>query len=74
MIQVMFNIGATFVFSVLTFYTLYRYILQRNEFFEKLTRIHLDFQVFYFIYTLTVIYAGSIIAREVNSVSKCFNQ
>lgn len=62
----MFNIGATFVFSVLTFYTLYRYILHQTEFFERLTRIHFDYQIFYAIYIYMVIYAGSIIAREVN--------
>lgn len=61
----MINIGATFVYSVLTFYTFYRYILQRNSYHERLTRQHFNYQIFYLIYTNMVIYAGSILAREV---------
>lgn len=70
----MFTIGATFVFSVFTFYTIYGYFLQQNEFFQQLSRIHLDYQIFYAIYTYMVIYAGSIIAREVDPLSPCVLQ
>lgn len=60
------SIGATFVFSIFTFYTLYRYILQQNDFYAHFTKLHLTYQFFYMIYTNMVVYAGSLIGREVN--------
>lgn len=65
----MFDIGATFIFTVLTCYTLYRYIVQRNALFEQLAYLHINFQVFYTFYAIAVIYAGDLIAREVNSLA-----
>lgn len=62
----MFNIGATFIFSILTFYTFYRYILEQNDFFQQVTFVHFYWQIFYLVYAFMVIYAGSVIASKVN--------
>lgn len=60
------NIGATFVFTILTFYTFCYFLLQQKPLYEQLTLVHFNYQVFYLIYTYMVIYSGSMIAREVN--------
>lgn len=73
----MFNIAATFVYSVLTCYTLYRYFLEQNEFFRQLASVHLHWQLFYVIYALAVIYAGNAVASKVyriySYVKQCKN-
>lgn len=61
----MINIGTAFVFSVLTFYSMYQYILQQNELFGHIAYVHINYQIFYMTCTTLVIYAGSLIAREV---------
>lgn len=64
----MFNIGATFIFSVISFYTFYRYILEQNEFFEQVTVVHFYWQIFYLIYAYMIIYAGSVVNEKVNEL------
>lgn len=61
----MFNIGNTFIFSVLTLYTFYRYILQQNELYRDLSYSHFHWQIFYFFYAFILIYAGSTVTSKV---------
>lgn len=62
----MFSIASTFLFTVLTHYSFYRYILHQDTFFQKLTRLHVHSEVFFSFYAYVVIYTGSLIARQVN--------
>lgn len=64
----MVNTANTFVFSVFTFYTFYRYILQQNEFFEKLLWTHLRWELFYLFPTLIFIYTTDLVATEASIV------
>lgn len=57
--------GNSFLFCVLTLYTFYRHILQPNEYIEQVSTIHFMWIMFYMTMILTVIYYGSLIAREV---------
>lgn len=61
----MFNVAVTFVFSVLSFYTFYRFIVDPNEFFKQVALIHFFWQSFYLIYVFMVIYVGSVIKSKV---------
>lgn len=63
----MTSIGSSFMFTILTNYSFYRYIIHRNAFFEKMTRIHFHLQIFFSFYAYVVIYSGSLVAREVNA-------
>lgn len=69
----MVNTAATFLFTILTLYTFYRYILHQDEFFKDLSLLHLKWQLFYLSVTLTVIYTANQVAREVN-VGSLFNE
>lgn len=69
----MVNTANTFVFSVFTFYTLYRYILQQNEMFEKLLWTHLRWELFYFVPTLIFIYTADLVATEASIVVQIFH-
>lgn len=57
--------GAIFVLSIFTCYTFYRYIIHPDQLSGRLTEIHIHFQIYYGLYIFLVIYAGSLIAREV---------
>lgn len=59
--------ASTFIFSVLTFYTFYRYIVQQHESFKDLLWMHLQWQLFYLIFTLLVIYTANQVTSEVNN-------
>lgn len=62
----MVNAAATFVYSVLTFYTFYRYILQKDEVFGQLLWEQVKWEIFYLCSTLMVIYTTYIVSSEVN--------
>lgn len=64
--QAMYNIGQSFIFSVLSFYTFYRYLIEPNEFFKQVALVHFYWQLFYLIYAYMVIYAGSVVTSKVN--------
>lgn len=65
-LQIMTCIGIAFVFSVLTFFSFYRYILQQNEFFRESSFVHLERCVFFGSFMLMVVFSGSLIGHEVN--------
>lgn len=62
----MVNIGAGFVFSILTFYSLYQYLLRQNEFYGQKLYFHISYQIFYSIYACMVFYTGGLIAADVS--------
>lgn len=62
----MFNVGFTFIFSVLCLYTFYRYYFEQNDTLKQLSYVHLDWQIFYLFYTFMLINAGSKIASNVS--------
>lgn len=68
--QAMYNIGQSFIFSVLSFYTFYRYLIEPNEFFKQVALVHFYWQLFYLIYTNMVIYVGSVVTSKVNIRTK----
>lgn len=61
----MVNAAITFIFSVLTFYTFYRYILEQNGFFKEVSFVHFIWQMFYLIGILKVIYSANQVTNEV---------
>lgn len=63
------NAAATFVFSVLTFNTIYRYILQPNEHLRDLLYVQLKWESFYLFTTLMVIHICDLVTSEVSIVS-----
>lgn len=65
--QAMLSVAVTFVFSVLSFYTFYRYIIDPTEFFKQMALIHFFWQSFYLIYAFMIIYAGSVIKSKVSN-------
>lgn len=62
----MVNIGATFVLSILTWYTLYRYFLHPNAFYTDLLIVHFSILSFFSVFTTVVIYIGSLVRSKVN--------
>lgn len=61
----MANTAITFVFSVLTFYSFYRYTFQQNDFFKELSWMHLQWEIIFLASTLTAIYAANRVSNEV---------
>lgn len=64
--QVMVNIGAGFVFTILTIYSLYQYLRRKNEFYGQKVYIHISYQIFYTNYAYMVFYTGGLIAGDVS--------
>lgn len=62
----MFNAASVFIFSVLTLYTFYRYILQQNEFFKQTSITHFIWQTYYLSHTLMVIHSSNRVTNEVH--------
>lgn len=63
----MYYIGAAFVISVFTYYTLYRYIFQASEISHEMVSIQMKWQIYYLTYTVLVIWISSMVKREVSS-------
>lgn len=63
----MYYIGAAFVISVFTYYTLYRYIFQKTELSHDMVSIQVKWQIYYLTYTVLVIWVSSLVKREVSS-------
>lgn len=61
----MVHTAATFVQSVLTFYSFYRYILQRDDFFKEILLTYFQWQLYYLALTITVIYTANLLTKEV---------
>lgn len=66
-------LGSTFIFAVLTAYTLYRYFITQNDFLADLTLVHVNWNVFYSIFTTMIIYAGSIVKWKVKNILEQLN-
>lgn len=60
--------AASFIFSVLTFYTFYRFAVQKDKFFNDLLWLHLQWCTLYLASTLLVIYMANQVKREVNNL------
>lgn len=63
----MVNAGVTLVYSVLTFYTFYRYIVQQNDIFEDLSLVHFQWELLFVSSLLTSIYIADQVSSEVSS-------
>lgn len=62
----MITIANTFVFTVLTFYTLYRYLVQQNETFQEVSQIHFQWQTVYLTSTMAVLFTTHLVTNEVS--------
>lgn len=62
----MFLTGDAFMLTVLTYYNLYRYIVQQNPLFQEYTLVHFQWQITYVIVTLIILSATHSIERQVN--------
>lgn len=60
----MYNVGAAFVISVFTYYTLYRYIFKTTEFSHEMISIQVKWQTFYLSYTFIVIWISNMVKNE----------
>lgn len=60
----------TFIFSVITLHTFYRYVIQRNEEFKDLSWLHFQWQFFYLISMLLIIYTANLVTREGKTTSQ----
>lgn len=69
----MLCIAMTFIYSILTFYSIYRYASNRNELFEKLTIAHLQMKPFYLMFVFMIAYAGNLVVSNVN-IDKYLNK
>lgn len=65
-IQMIVNAAYTFLFSILTLYTLYLYFIQRSDELEAIFFMHLTWYIFFSSSTLTVIYTANQVNSEVN--------
>lgn len=63
--QLMYNIGCSFVYCILTFLVFYRYLIQRYETFEELSLVHLSVLIFFMTYVMTIIYYGNAVTTKV---------
>lgn len=61
----MLHIANAFLFSVLTFYSLYRFFIQHDAAFEGLWMFFLESFLFYGVSTVAVINSASLMASEV---------
>lgn len=62
----MINTGASFIFSVLTFYSFFHYMIQQNDYFRDLSWKHVQWEVVILTTTITVISSASSMAYEVH--------
>lgn len=61
----MITIANTFIYTVLTYLTLYRYVVQQNESFQEVFQIHFQWQTVYLSSMLVVLYTTHSVASEV---------
>lgn len=62
----MFTTACTFIFSVLTCYTFYRFLIQQDTFLKDLSLLHFNWQIFFLTSTLMVIITANLVTSEVN--------
>lgn len=60
------NAAYTFVFSLLTLYAAWRYVIDQGDDVKEMLFIHVIWQLFFTISTLTIIYTASLVNSEVN--------
>lgn len=61
----MINTAETFVQSVFTFYTFYKFIHQQSKVYKISSLAYLQWEIFNVVYTLLVIYMSSVVTSEV---------
>lgn len=62
----MVNAAVTMMFSVLTFYSIYKYIFQQIDQFREASWVHLQWEFMYIASTLMGIYTASRVSSEVS--------
>lgn len=67
-IQIIVNAAIAVMFSVLTSYTFYRYVLQQNFDFEDISGEHFAYELLFITSTLASIYRSNRVSSEVNRV------
>lgn len=65
----MITVCNTFIFSVLTYYTVYRYVVQQNKSFQEVSQIHFQWQTVYLSSTMIVLYTTHSVKNEVSIIS-----
>lgn len=65
----MVNTAASFIFSIFTFYSFYRYIVDQSDFFKETAILHFDWQIYYLASALVVIRSANQLANEVNIIN-----
>lgn len=61
----MITIANTFIFTVITYYTLYRYVVQQNKSFQEVSQIHFQWHTVYLSSTMVVLYTTHSVRNEV---------
>lgn len=61
------NTGAGFIFSLLTFFSMYLYFRRSDEFNGQIAYFHVFYQIYYSFYTILIIRTGSVIAGDVSN-------
>lgn len=62
------NAASSFLFSLTTLYTLYRYTVQPNEMLGQLSFIHSVYQLMFLMSTIAIIYSSELVTSEVNFI------
>lgn len=70
----MYNVGAAFVISVFTYYTLYHHIFKKMGYSNEMISIQVKWQTFYLTYTLIVIWISSMVKKEVSCLNTVFRR
>lgn len=67
-LQMIINAASSFLFSLTTLYTLYRYTVQPNEMLGQLSFIHSVYQLMFLMSTIAIIYSSELVTSEVNFI------
>ena len=61
----MYNTACTFVLTIFTLYSIFRYMFLPNDYFKQQTLIHIEWQMSFLCAILIVIYHASRLTKEV---------
>lgn len=67
LLQIMITIANTFIFTVLTCLTLYRYVVQQNQAYQEVSQIHFQWQTVYLSSMLVVLRTSHSVTSKVNN-------
>lgn len=68
-LQILILLASSFIYAVLTAYTVYRYFVAGSEYIGAVAIADMNWNILYSIYTMLIIYAGSTLKRKVRTKS-----